>query len=171
MAWSVKFKGRLKVFLRVFMGDGRSSKPCPYSIPHSFKIIFKYLDDKHLCDEYSFRSNDETPLQNLRNKKEVKIIEKSKITILDNNSEEIKQQYNSPIIKIRKLSVHLLCMLVCINVFSNKSVKFSLFFLCNPWKTGRDIGGIVIAAPLERPPVSHQHQGVSVLENISYDSK
>ena len=55
------------------------------SISYSFKIIiFKHLDDKHLCEEYSFTSNDETPLQNLANmKKKVKIIEKSKT---NNNS-------------------------------------------------------------------------------------
>ena len=48
-------------------------------IPYCFEIIFKYLDDKHLCEEYSFTSNDETPLQNLTNmKKKLKIIEKSK---------------------------------------------------------------------------------------------
>ena len=49
------------------------------SIPYSFKSIFKYLDDKHLCEEYSFISNDDGALQNLTNmKKKVKIIEKSK---------------------------------------------------------------------------------------------
>ena len=54
------------------------------SIPYSFKMLFKYLDDKHLCDEYSFKSNDETPLQNITSmKKKVKIIEKSKT---NNNS-------------------------------------------------------------------------------------
>ena len=47
-------------------------------------MLFKYLDDKHLCDEYSFKSNDETPLQNITSmKKKVKIIEKSKT---NNNS-------------------------------------------------------------------------------------
>ena len=47
-------------------------------------MLFKYLDDKHLCDEYSFTSNDETPLQNITSmKKKVKIIEKSKT---NNNS-------------------------------------------------------------------------------------
>ena len=53
------------------------------SIPY-FKIILKYLDDKHLCDKYSFTSNYETVLRNLTNmKKKVKIIEKSKTN--DNN--------------------------------------------------------------------------------------
>ena len=53
------------------------------SIPY-FKIILKYLDDKHLRDKYSFTSNYETILRNLTNmKKKVKIIEKSKTS--DNN--------------------------------------------------------------------------------------
>ena len=47
-------------------------------------MLFKYLDDEHLCDEYSFTSNDETPLQNITSmKKKVKIIEKLKT---NNNS-------------------------------------------------------------------------------------
>ena len=34
------------------------------------------------------------------------------------------------------------------------------------------IGGIVIGSPLRRaPPLSHQHQVVSVLQSMSYNSK
>ena len=72
------------MYLRVIVGEGGSNKLSFVSLPYSFKIFFKYLDDKHLCDEYSFTSNAETPLENITSmKKKVKIIEKSKT---NNNS-------------------------------------------------------------------------------------